>query len=86
MAERNEGGCVCGAVHYVAHGDPEHVTVCHCTWCQRRAGSAVGVEAVFRTEKVTLVGDTLRKYRHISDESGRWRTADLAAFAERVAR
>jgi hypothetical protein len=72
MAERNEGACVCGAVRYVAHGDPERVTVCHCTWCQRRTGSAFGVEAVFRTEHVALVGDTLRKYRHFSDESGRW--------------
>jgi hypothetical protein len=72
MAEQHEGGCVCGAVRYVAHGDPERVTVCHCTWCQRRTGSAFGVEVVFEAENVMLVGDTLREYRHISDESGRW--------------
>jgi len=30
------------------------------------------VEAVFRTGAVELGGDTLRTYRHISDESGRW--------------
>jgi len=72
MAERHEGGCVCGAVRYVAHGDPERVTVCHCTWCQRRTGSAFGVETVFNIEHVALAGDTLRRYRHISDESGRW--------------
>jgi hypothetical protein len=72
MTEQHEGGCVCGAVRYVAHGDPERVTICHCTWCQRRTGSAFGVEAVFDIERVTLAGDTLRKYRHISDESGRW--------------
>jgi hypothetical protein len=72
MAQQNEGGCVCGAVRYVAHGDPERVTVCHCTWCQRRTGSAFGVEVVFRMEEVTFVGDTLRTYRHVSDESGRW--------------
>jgi hypothetical protein len=72
MADQNEGGCVCGAVRYVAHGDPERVTICHCTWCQRRTGSAFGVEAVFRTEEVTLVGAALRVYRHVSDESGRW--------------
>jgi hypothetical protein len=72
MAEQHEGGCVCGAVRYVAHGDPERVTVCHCTWCQRRTGSAFGVEVVFKTENLMVVGDTLREYRHISDESGRW--------------
>jgi hypothetical protein len=35
-------------------------------------GSAFGVEVVFRTEEVTLAGDPLRRYRHLSDESGRW--------------
>jgi hypothetical protein len=72
VAEHNEGGCVCGALRYVAHGDPERITICHCAWCQRRTGSAFGVEAVFKTERVTLRGDSLRTYRHISDESGRW--------------
>ncbi|HEX5080163.1 MAG TPA: GFA family protein [Geminicoccaceae bacterium] len=71
MGERHEGGCVCGAVRYVAHGDPERVTVCHCSWCQRRTGSAFGVEVVFREEAVTVAGE-VRTYRHVSDESGRW--------------
>ena len=72
MSERREGGCVCGAVRYVTHGAPERVTICHCTWCQRRTGTAFGVEVVFRCENVTLTGSTLRTYRHISDQSGRW--------------
>jgi hypothetical protein len=72
MAEQHEGGCVCGAVRYVTHGDPERITVCHCTWCQRRTGTAFGTEAVFSREQATVAGDTLRVYRHISDESGRW--------------
>jgi hypothetical protein len=72
MAERHEGGCVCGAVRYVTHGDPERVTICHCTWCQRRTGSAFGIEAVFKHENVTLFAGALQIYRHVSDESGRW--------------
>ncbi|HJQ56702.1 MAG TPA: GFA family protein [Vineibacter sp.] len=72
MAERHEGGCVCGGVRYVAQGEPERVTICHCTWCQRRTGSAFGVEAVFRIEAVAVTGETLRTYRHRSDLSGRW--------------
>jgi hypothetical protein len=59
-------------VRYVALGDPERVTACHCTWCQRRTGSAFGIEAVFRHENLSVAGTTLRTYRHISDESGRW--------------
>ena len=78
MQER-QGGCVCGAVRYVTRGDPERVTACHCTWCQRRTGSAFGVEAVFKPKNVTLSGDTLRFYRHVSDESGRWLEQDFCS-------
>ena len=72
MTKARQGGCVCGAVRYQVRGDPMRVTVCHCTWCQRRTGSAFGVGVVFRIEDVTLAGETLNAYRHISDESGRW--------------
>lgn len=72
MTDQHQGGCVCGAVRYVTEGNPERVTMCHCTWCQRRTGSAFGTEAVFRHDQVTLTGDTQRSYRHISDQSGRW--------------
>jgi hypothetical protein len=72
MTDKHEGGCVCGSLRYVARGDPERVTICHCTWCQRRTGSAFGVEAVFPASAVDLSGDTLLTYRHISDVSGRW--------------
>jgi hypothetical protein len=72
MADSHEGGCVCRSLRYVARGDPERVTICHCTWCQRRTGSAFGVEAVFRADAVDLSGDTIGTYRHVSDESGRW--------------
>ena len=68
----HEGGCVCGGVRYVVHGDPERVTLCHCTWCQRRTGAAFGIEAVFCEDRVELAADMLRTYRHVSDGSGRW--------------
>ena len=72
MPEQHEGGCVCGAVRYRVDGDPARVTICHCTWCQRRTGTAFGVEAVFRPEAVAFTTDPPRRYRHISDTSGRW--------------
>lgn len=72
MTEKNEGGCVCGSIRYTAHGAPKRITVCHCAWCQRRTGSAFGIETVFKEENISFVGDTLQKYRHVSDESGRW--------------
>jgi hypothetical protein len=72
MSETHEGGCVCGAVRYTTHGDPMRVTVCHCTWCQRRTGTAFAVEPVFNDEQVEIHGGPLTTYRHVSDVSGRW--------------
>lgn len=72
MIEQHKGGCVCGAMRFVALGDPERVSMCHCTWCQRRTGSAFGTEAVYLKDRVTFTGDTLKIYRHLSDQSGRW--------------
>jgi hypothetical protein len=72
MGEIHEGGCVCRALRYRTTGDPARVTVCHCTWCQRRTGSAFGVGAVFELSQLTLLGLPPKLYRHQSDESGRW--------------
>jgi hypothetical protein len=72
MATKHEGGCVCGSVRYTTIEDPIRVTVCHCTWCQKRTGSAFSVEAIFNEDRVEFSGGALTKYRHISDESGRW--------------
>jgi hypothetical protein len=72
MSETRTGGCMCGAVRYATEGQPLRVTLCHCTWCQRRTGTAFGTEVVFREERVRLSGSEPSRYRHISDESGRW--------------
>jgi len=66
------GGCVCGAIRFTASGEPLRVTICHCKWCQRRTGTAFGTEVVYKAEQVKLTGDTPSRYRHHSDESGRW--------------
>ena len=72
MTEPATGGCNCGNVRYRISGEPKRITICHCTWCQRRTGSAFGVEVVFDDEQIEITGDSLTSYRHISDESGRW--------------
>ena len=71
MTER-AGGCVCGAVRFRATGEPQRVTICHCRWCQRRTGTAFGTEIVFNGAEVEFSGDPAGRYRHVSDESGRW--------------
>ncbi len=48
------------------------VTICHCTWCQRRTGSAFGTEVVYAEDQVAVTDGSESSYRHLSDESGRW--------------
>ena len=72
MDVQHTGGCVCGAVRFTATGEPLRVTICHCTWCQRRTGTAFGTEVVFGSGQVSFTGDAAERYRHRSDESGRW--------------
>ena len=72
MQMLQSGGCVCKKIRYSIHGSPLRVTICHCTWCQRRSGSAFGVEVVFEKSQIRFDSELPSVYRHISDESGRW--------------
>lgn len=72
MSEHESGGCVCGDVRYTIAAPPKRVTICHCRWCQRRTGSAFGVEVVFEASQVIINNESVSRYRHVSDESGRW--------------
>ena len=72
MGLMHEGGCVCGAIRYRVSGSPALVQACHCSFCQRRTGSAFALIAAFKEDQVELSGATPRQYEHRSDESGRW--------------
>ena len=72
MSEFHDGGCLCGAVRYRVKGNPLKTCVCHCTFCQRRTGSAFSLVIVFGDGQVEMNGDTLTEYEHRSDESHRW--------------
>jgi hypothetical protein len=69
MPETHEGGCLCGAHRYRVKGDPMRVSVCHCTFCQRRTGSACAIGVFFAEENVEITGNDLAIYEHKSDES-----------------
>ena len=51
--------------------------MCHCSWCQKRTGTAFAVEPVFEEHQVEIRGGLLSHYRHVSDESGRWLDLDF---------
>lgn len=48
--------CSCGQLQVETTGDPLRVSVCHCLACQRRTGSAFGVQARFPRKNVVIQG------------------------------
>ena len=71
MADIHEGGCVCGSVRYKTKAEPQRVSLCSCTWCQRRTGSAMGISVYFMKDDVEILRGSLKSYRLMSDV-GRW--------------
>src|SRR6185437_16541776 len=59
MSERQnnvmDGGCTCGAIRYRLKAKPLFVHCCHCTWCQRKSGSAFAVNAFIEASQVELL-------------------------------
>jgi hypothetical protein len=51
-----EASCTCGQLRVRCAGEPVRVSVCHCLACQRRTGSAFGVQARYRREDVSVEG------------------------------
>ncbi|HYT52232.1 MAG TPA: GFA family protein [Gaiellaceae bacterium] len=59
--------CSCGQLHLEAEGEPVRISMCHCLACQRRTGSAFGMQARFPKERVRIEGRST-EYVRISDE------------------
>lgn len=66
MTERR-AVCSCGQLSLVAEGDPVRVSMCHCLACQRRTGSAFGIQARFPRDRVRIEGRST-EYVRVSDE------------------
>jgi hypothetical protein len=71
MGSTNEGGCLCGAVRYKTTAQPQRVTVCHCSFCQKVTGTAFLVEPIFLKTDVVFSGTAPKAYDHRSDVSGK---------------
>ena len=59
---RTTGGCLCGAVRFVAEGEPYRVGLCHCLDCRKHGGAPFGAFAIFPAERVSFSGDTPATY------------------------
>lgn len=67
-----DGQCHCGFVTYAAELDPEDVSICHCTDCQRLTGSAYRVTAGTPRASFRLTGGEPKLYVKVA-ENGRKR-------------
>ena len=66
MSER-EASCSCGRLRVFAGGDPIRISMCHCLACQKRTGSAFGIQARFPADRVRVEGHA-KEHTRISDE------------------
>jgi hypothetical protein len=67
-----DGECHCGHVRFEAEIDPERVSVCHCTDCQRLTGSPYRVTVLTTRDSIRLTGNPPKAYIKTGD-SGRRR-------------
>ena len=58
-----EGGCQCGALRYLVATPPLMIYACHCTNCQRIAGSAFGLSATITEDSLRFTSGTPRRVR-----------------------
>lgn len=56
--EKVSGGCLCGAVGFVATGKPYRVGLCHCMDCRKHHGALFHASAIFPEAAVTVEGET----------------------------
>ena len=57
MSGKRTGGCLCGAVRYEVEWPAKGMVVCHCTDCQKQAGTAFSVVGVARRDGLAVNGE-----------------------------
>jgi len=66
------GSCFCGAVQYRLKGPPMFVHCCHCTDCQKQAGSAFAINAIIEADLMELLpGGVAPEAVEMKTDSGR---------------
>ena len=77
------GGCLCGALRFIATGQPYRVGLCHCMDCRKHHGALFHASAIYPETAVTITGEARAfrdrsfcptcgspVYAHIDDEIG----------------
>jgi hypothetical protein len=66
-----DGGCHCGFVTYEAEADPDKVSICHCTDCQRLSGSAFRTSIPAQDSNFKLLSGQPTEYIKIGDSGAK---------------
>ncbi len=56
------GGCLCGAIRFVADGPAKWTSYCHCQSCRRHTGAPVSAYAGFESGKVRFTKGTPSRF------------------------
>jgi len=62
-----EAACGCGQLRVQCGGEPHRRSMCHCLACQRRTGSAFGVQVWYRAEQISGISGEARQYSRLGD-------------------
>ncbi|PNU02708.1 GFA family protein [Novosphingobium guangzhouense] len=62
-----DGGCQCGAVRYCVEGEPQHVSFCHCTDCQKSSGAPTVAWAAFAADDFVVTAGQASSYSSNGD-------------------
>ena len=62
--ETHEASCCCGQLKLAIAGPLPGGSICHCFQCQKRTGSAFGLQARFAEDRVTIEGESTSFVRH----------------------
>ena len=65
--KRRVAKCACGGISATTEGEPVMVSLCNCTQCQRRTGSAFGIGAYFPSKAVQLSGRAKQFVRKVDN-------------------
>ena len=60
--EQYEGGCLCGAVRFVASGAPKGVYWCHCQSCRRHSGAPASVFVAYELDRIRVSKGAITKF------------------------
>jgi hypothetical protein len=62
MTKEAEGGCLCGAIRFIASGPAKWTAYCHCQSCRKQTGAPVSAYAGFERDQVRFTAGEPQAY------------------------